>query len=176
MSAAPVAEKEQAPEEKQETPLAPAHDPAIVRLLASKILMDWLRNRQQLLVPLALDLQKLEAPVAEMLMRAMVTASHADGVFDAQDEKRLGAALQRLNASDAQRTGLRALISERKPLDYVLRDAPDAETGAMVYAASLLASDRRKRVNRYYLRYLGERLKLGKDLLRGLEQRYNAGV
>lgn len=154
----------------------PAHDEAMVQILASKILIDWLRNRQQLLVPLALDLQKLEPALAEALMRAMVTATHADGVLDPGDERRLDAALKRLNASDEQRVQLAALIAQRKPLDEVLAGVHDAETGAMVYAASLLASDRRKRVNRYYLRYLAERLKLTRDLVRGLEQRYNAGL
>lgn len=156
--------------------LTPAHDEATVQTLASKILMDWLRNRQQLLVPLALDLQKLEPAMAEALMRAMVTAAHADGVLDPGDERRLTAALERLNASGEQRAGVAALIAQRKPLDEVLAGVNDAESGAMIYAASLLASDRRKRVNRYYLRYLAERLKLTKDLVRGLEQRYNAGL
>ena len=157
-----------------EPPAGP--DEATVQILASKILIDWLRNRQQLLVPLALDLTKLDPPIAETLMRAMVTAAHADGTPDPADERRLSSALERLNASESQREQLRALASERKSLGEVLAGVRDAETGAMVYAASLLASVRRKRVNRYYLRYLAERLKLTKDLVRGLEQRYNAGL
>jgi uncharacterized membrane protein YebE (DUF533 family) len=157
-------------------PEAPRHDEGLVQILASKILMDWLRNRQQLLVPLALDLQKLEPPAAEMLLRAMVTAAHADGALDEGDRRRLEAALTRLNASDDQRAGLADLTARRKPLGELLADVADAETGAMVYAASLLASDRRKRVNRYYLRYLAERLNLSKDLARSLEQRFNAGL
>jgi uncharacterized membrane protein YebE (DUF533 family) len=165
-----------AEEPSENAELPPGSDEATVQILASKILIDWLRNRQQLLVPLALDLTKLEAPVAEMLMRAMVTAAHADGMLDPSDERRLSSALERLNASESQREGLRALASHRKSLGEVLAGVHDAETGAMVYAASLLASDRRKRVNRYYLRYLAERLKLTKDLVRGLEQRYNAGL
>lgn len=169
-AAATAAERLENPE------LPPGPDEATVQILASKILIDWLRNRQQLLVPLALDLSKLEPPVAEMIMRAMVTAAHADGTLDPGDERRLSAALERLNASESQREGVRALASERRSLGEVLAGVHDAETGAMVYAASLLASDRRKRVNRYYLRYLAERLKLSRDLVRGLEQRYNAGL
>jgi uncharacterized membrane protein YebE (DUF533 family) len=157
-------------------PEAPRHDEGLVQILASKVLMDWLRNRQQLLVPLALDLQKLEPPAAEMLLRAMVTAAHADGALDEGDRRRLAAALKRLNASDDQRAGLADLTAQRKPLGELIAGVADAETGAMVYAASLLASDRRKRVNRYYLRYLAERLNLSKDLARSLEQRFNAGL
>ena len=154
----------------------PEHDESVVQVLASKLLIDWLRNRQQLLVPFTLDLQKLEPDAAEVLMRAMVTAAHADGTLDAADRHRLDAALGRLNAGEDQRARLPAMIEERKPLAEVLEQVSDGETGAMVYAASLLATDRRKRVNRYYLRYLAERLKLSRDLARSVEQRFNAAL
>jgi uncharacterized membrane protein YebE (DUF533 family) len=49
---------------------------------------------------------------------------------------------------------------------------PDVKSGAIVYAASLLAIDRRKRVNRYYLRYLAARLQLPRDLAENIEQRF----
>ena len=151
------------------------HDESLVSIVASKVLGDWLRNRQQLLVPLTLDLQKLEPRESEILMHAMVTAAHADGELDPGDRQRLDAAMRRLNAADGQRAAMNAMMDERKALGEVLAEVPDVETGAKVYAASLLATDRRKRVNRYYLRYLAERLKLPKDLSRSLEQRFNAG-
>ncbi len=154
----------------------PEHDESVVHVLASKLLIDWLRNRQQLLVPLTLDLQKLEPAAADVLMRAMVTAAHADGALDALDRERLEAALIRLNAADDQRARLPTMIEERKPLAEVLERVADGETGAMIYAASLLATDRRKRVNRYYLRYLAERLRLSRDLARGVEQRFNPAL
>ena len=40
----------------------PEHDEGIVHVLAAKVLVDWLRNRQQLLIPFKLDFQKLEKP------------------------------------------------------------------------------------------------------------------
>jgi uncharacterized membrane protein YebE (DUF533 family) len=48
----------------------------------------------------------------------------------------------------------------------------DVQTGALVYAASLMAVDRRQPVNRYYLRYLAARLQLSEELAGSLEQRY----
>ena len=150
------------------------HDETVVQILASKVLIDWLRNRQQLLVPLTLDLRKLAPAEAEMLMRAMATAARAGGVLEATDRQRLETAVQRLNASAEQLSRFAALVDERKSLAEVLADVPDTETGAKVYAASLLATDRRRRVNRYYLQYLAERLKLPRDLARSLEQRFNA--
>ena len=152
----------------------PEYDESIIQMLTSKILIDWLRNRQQLLVPLTVDMQKLEAEQADNLIYAMVAAAQADGAVEAGDRQRLDAALTRLNAAEAHRTTLAAAIETRKSLGEVLARVPDVQTGAVVYAASLLSIDRRKRVNRYYLRYLASRLKLPPDLSRSLEQRYTA--
>lgn len=152
----------------------PEYDDSVVDILASKILIDWLRNRQQLLVPLTVDLQKLEAPEAETLLHSMVAAAQADGAFDAADRERLTAALRLLNATESQHAMLPTLIAHRKSLQDVLASVPDVQHGAIVYAASLLAIDRRKRVNRYYLRYLAARLKLPRDLARNVEQRFTA--
>jgi uncharacterized membrane protein YebE (DUF533 family) len=64
------------------------------------------------------------------------------------------------------------LLEHPKPLAEVLREVRDVKTGALVYAASLLAIDRRKPVNRHYLRYLAARLQLPQPLARSLEQRF----
>ena len=153
---------------------APAFDESVVQVLASKILIDWLRNRQQLLVPLTLDLQKLEPAQTEILVQAMVAAAQADGGPDPGDHERLAAALRRLNASEAHRSALTSAIDRPRPLFEVLAQVKDVQAGAQVYAASLLAIDRRKRVNRYYLRYLAARLQLPSDVARSLEQRFTA--
>jgi uncharacterized membrane protein YebE (DUF533 family) len=50
----------------------------------------------------------------------------------------------------------------------------DVQTGALVYAASLMAVDQRKPVNRLYLRYLAARLQLSDELVASLEQRYRS--
>ncbi len=57
----------------------PEYDDSMVHVLASKVLSDWLRNRQQLLVPFTLDLQKLDPAEAQTLMHAMIAAAHAGG-------------------------------------------------------------------------------------------------
>lgn len=152
----------------------PEYDDSIVDILASKILIDWLRNRQQLLVPLTVDLQKLEPAEVETLMHAMIAAAQADGAFDPGDRERLTAALRLLNAAESQHAMLPGILAHRKPLNEVLSGVPDVQAGAVVYAASLLAIDRRKRVNRYYLRYLAARLKLPRDLARNVEQRFTS--
>jgi uncharacterized membrane protein YebE (DUF533 family) len=154
----------------------PEHDDNVVEILASKILIDWLRNRQQLLVPFTLDLQKLEPRQAETLLEAMVVAAQAHGPLTTADRERLSSALRLINATDEQHAAVEALTGHAKSLHEVLDDVSDVQEGALVYAASLLAIDRRKRVNRYYLRYLAARLELPRDLVRTLEQRFNSAL
>lgn len=154
----------------------PPHDEAVVDVLAAKVLIDWLRNRQQLLVPFRLDLHKLEAHHAELVIQAFAAAALADGPLDQAKRERLDAALAFASASDEQRASLWRAVEHAKPLREVLMGVTDVRTGAIFHAASLLAIDRRKRVNRHYLRYLAARLQLSEDLSRDLERRFSAAV
>jgi uncharacterized membrane protein YebE (DUF533 family) len=154
----------------------PEYDDSVVDVLAAKVLIDWLRNRQQLLIPFTLDLQKLNAPDVEMLVHAMVTAAQADGTVDGKERERVESALTYLNASDEQRATLGSVMDKPQALPLVLADVRDVKTGALVYAASLLAIDQRKRVNRRYLRYLAARLQLSEGLIRSLEQRFRSAA
>jgi uncharacterized membrane protein YebE (DUF533 family) len=171
---APTAE---AQAEEAARPAGPAdHDESIVEILAAKVLIDWLRNRQQLLVPFKIDLQKLEAARVNLLLHALIAAAQADGTADGKDRERVEAALVALSAAEAHRPLLDAAFAQPAPLAQTLAEAKDVQTGALVYAASLLALDRRKLVNRQYLRYLAARLQLPKDLTRSLEQRFYLAV
>ena len=151
------------------------HDEGVVHTLAAKIMLDWLRNRQQLLVPLTLDLGKMEPAQADILIQLMVAAARADGVFDESAKARLAAAVKQVNADEEQEAVLRSSIGRPTRLFEALTEV-DAQTGASVYAASLLAIDRRKSVNRQYLRYLAARLRLPREVTRSLEQRYTSAV
>jgi uncharacterized membrane protein YebE (DUF533 family) len=158
-------------------PAGPAeHDEPLVEIVAAKILIDWLRNRQQLLVPFTIDLSKLDAKQVELLVQAMIVAAQADGTVDGKERERVRAALTRLGASEAQLADLDRALDEPRPLAHALSGVEDVQAAAIVYAASLLAIDRRKLVNRQYLRYLAVRLRLPKDVARSLEQRYFAAV
>ena len=166
----------EAPASQRQSPAHPEYDESIVDVLASKILFYWLRNRQQLLMPLAIDLQKLEPPEVDILVRAMVAATQADGETDGRERTRIEAALKMLNAADEQHATVARVIENPEPLHRVLAGVKDIKTAAVVYAASLLALDQRKRVNRLYLRYLAARLQLPRDVTRGLEQRFRSAV
>ena len=148
------------------------HDESIVHVLAAKIFVDWLRNRQQLLVPLAIDMQKLEPAVAQSIVHAMVAAAQAGGTHDANERERVQAGLEALRASDEHRALVPLALAAPKSLAEVLAGVSDVRTGALVYAATLLVVDRRKLVDRQYLRYLAARLRLPRDTARSLEQRF----
>jgi uncharacterized membrane protein YebE (DUF533 family) len=152
------------------------HDESIVQVLSSKIFVDWLRNRQQLLVPLAVDMERLDPAVAESVVQAMVAASQASGARDGRERERVQAALTVLHASDEHRALVSAALDSRKPLARVLDGIADVQTGALLYAATLLVIDRRKLVDRQYLRYLAARLQLPRDTTRSLEQRFRAAT
>ena len=152
----------------------PEHDESLTEILAAKILMDWLRNRQQLLVPFSIDLQKLERGEAHLLVEAMLAAAQADGTVDGNERDRVESGLSLINGGEAERATVDEIIQKPRALAAILADVGDVRSGAIFYAASLLAVDRRKLVNRQYLRYLAARLQLPKEVARSLEQRYRA--
>lgn len=158
----------------EEAPQADAFDPGVVAVLGEKVLLAWLRNRYQLLFPFALDLSRLDASQAELLAHAMIAAAQADGTLEGKERERIEGALSLAAARGDKAGWLAAALERPKPLNEVLRQVHDVQTGALVYAASLMAVDRRKPVNRYYLRYLAARLQLSDELVDSLEQRFRA--
>jgi uncharacterized membrane protein YebE (DUF533 family) len=169
--------------EAQQTDVAPdvpadrataEFDPGIVGVLAEKVLRAWLQNRYQLLFPFALNLRRLDQRQAELLVHAMIAAAEADGSFDRRERERIEGTLSLVDPSEDERAFLEKALSRPRPLNDILSEVHDVETGALVYAASLMALDERKPVNRYYLKYLAARLQLSEELTGSLEQRYRA--
>ncbi len=173
--AAPVPEPlpEPAPEPAPPDPAEePAFDPGLVGVLAEKVLLDWLRNRHQLLFPFALDLRRLDREQAGLVVSAMIAAVEADGAFDPKERARLEGIVRLVDPGGG--VDLDAAVAAQGPLHATLGRVRDVQTGALVYAASLMAVDQRKPVNRLYLRYLAARLQLSDELVASLEQRYRS--
>ncbi len=149
-------------------------DPSIAGVLADKVLYAWLRNRYQLLFPFALDLRRLDAGAAALAIDAMLVAAQADGTLDARERDRIEAALRLVAPGASPAALLEAALAAPRPLAVVLRQVRDVQGAALVYAASLMAIDPGKRVNRRYLAYLAARLQLSDELVESLERRYRA--
>jgi uncharacterized membrane protein YebE (DUF533 family) len=172
-SAVPAAENEEAKPRgagDQAEDGEPEFDQGIVGVLAEKVLNAWLRNRHQLLFPFALDLRRLDRHETELVIHAMIAAAQADGSVDGKERKRMEAALDLTEGSKA--SILDEILQHPKSLNEILAEAQDAKTGALIYAAALLAVDRNRPVNRYYLKYLAARLQLPDELVGSLRQRY----
>jgi hypothetical protein len=155
-------------------PSQPVFDPGIVGVVAEKVLLAWLRNRYQLLFPFALNLRRLDKQQANLLVHAMIAAAQADGSFDGKERKRIEGTLNLVDASADEKAFLDAAMSRPKHLNDILGEVRDVQTGALVYAASLMAVDQRRPVNRFYLQYLAARLQLSDELVESLDQRYRS--
>lgn len=149
-------------------------DAGIVDVLAGKILVAWLRNRHQLLYPLAFDLARLDRGQALLLVRAMAVAAEADGMRDPPELGRIAAVVDRLGAEPGLRTELGRAIDAPGSLNEILAGVRDTRTAGLVYAAALLALDQRLPVNEHWLRYLAARLQLPDELAASLRQRYRS--
>jgi hypothetical protein len=149
-------------------------DSGIVCVLSEKVLLAWLRNRYQLLFPFALDLRRLDERQAELLVHTMIAAAQADGSFDGKERKRIEGTLNLVDPNEDEKAFLEKVIAHPKPLYEILSEVHDVQTGALVYAASLMAVDQRKPVNRHFLKYLAARLQLSEELVDSLEQRYRS--
>jgi uncharacterized membrane protein YebE (DUF533 family) len=147
-------------------------DEGALAILGEKVLRSWLRNRHQLLFPFALDLRRLDRGQATLLVHAMIAAAQADGSFDRRERDRIAGTLDLVEPSADERAFLEEAMERPKPLNEILAEVRDPQTGALVYAAALMAVDRRQPVNRYFLRYLSARLQLSEELRASLEQRY----
>ena len=157
-------------EPEPKAPEDPEFDPGIVCVLSEKVLNAWLRNRHQLLFPFAVDLRRLEPHETALVAHTMVAAAQADGSMDGKERKRIEAALDLTDGTQA--SFLDEVLQRPKSLNEILTQAQDVKTGALIYAAALMAVDRSRPVNRYYLKYLAARLQLPEELVGSLKQRY----
>ena len=152
----------------------PEHDESTVHVIAAKVLVDWLRNRKQLLVPFKLDLQKLDKPPADVVVDLVAVAALADGASGERARTRVETALGLANATEAHRAAAFTALDRPKALSALLATIEDVQAGAVAYAACLLALDLARPANRQFARYLSARLNLPEQVARSVEQRYRA--
>jgi hypothetical protein len=135
--------------------------------IAGKLLHAWAQNRQQVLVPLTLNLARMDAAQRALVLAVARAALASRGAPPAEDAARLEAALPRIggSAGDAgppEPPGLFALVASVQA----------AGLGAHAYAAAATVLDRRQPVERAFLDWLAARLSLPPNLIAGLARRY----
>lgn len=166
-----------APATQPEAAASPASLPAAPRALvlaslASKIAHSYLQNRHQTLVPLTMNFASLRPAERALLVEAMAAAMLADGVLAEGDLEQILASLRTLGGGDKEREVLETKLREPRPLSTLVAEVQAANLGALAYAASLMAVDRRHTVNQLYLEYLAARLALPSEVVVSLNRRY----
>jgi uncharacterized membrane protein YebE (DUF533 family) len=141
----------------------PTAEHALHAELAQKVLHAWAHNRQQVRVPLVLDLERVDAPQRALLLQAIAAALAAGGPVD---EGRAAAAMARVGAAPAELPG------SPPDLFRLLAELEEADLGAHAYAAATLVLDRRQAAPRAFLDWLAARFGLPVSLTNGLARRY----
>jgi uncharacterized membrane protein YebE (DUF533 family) len=162
------------PEAPAEAPDGSGPEPAERALrtaLAQKLLHAWMQNRQQILVPLILNLERLDGVARTPIVEAMAAALAACGKRDGADRARLAAALLRAGAK-AEAAQAEAMLADPPELLGVLERLTAARRGPEAFAAVSLVLDRRDTVERAFLEWLALRLGLPASLTGGLARRY----
>ncbi len=153
-------------------PVDPAPDPGRAMLrdaLAAKVLHGWAQNRQQVIVPLAVNLSRLEPGQRALIVQVMVAGLAADGAVTERDRRRLAAVVGRIGGDPAEA----AAAAECLPDVLAMLAAVEAQSlGAHAYAASLMVLDRQGKVARAWLGYLAARFGLPAETVARLGRRY----
>ncbi|ACL56660.1 tellurite resistance TerB family protein [Methylobacterium nodulans] len=106
---------------------------------------------------------------ATLFLRAMVAATLADGMIDAQERSRLDAALAEAGLDEASRRRFEDLLRDPPDIDEIADRVSDPEKAARVYAAARLAIDPDTVQERTFLARLAEALDVDADAVARVE-------
>ncbi len=116
----------------------------------------------------------LEAPAnasnALRVVQAMIAASKADGVVDAEERDRIYTKINVSGLSTADRVQIEQLLAQPADVDSVVRGVTSPELATEIYAASLIACAPASRAERAYLDMLATRLNLEPGLTLELDR------
>lgn len=146
-------------------------EPALRAVLAQKLLHAWAQNQHQVLVPLALNLARLEPTPRALLVQVMAGVLAACGATAEAERRRLVSALSRIGGAEETAAAEAALARPPHLLD-LLAELEKAGLSAHGYAAAASLLDRRVAVERAVLEWLAARFALPPSLVTGLARRY----
>ncbi|MEM9627885.1 MAG: tellurite resistance TerB family protein [Pseudomonadota bacterium] len=105
---------------------------------------------------------------AVLALKAMLSAAKADGQIDERERERILDKLQDAGADEETRRFVTEEAAAPLDIDALVRDVPDPQTAAQVYAASLLAINVDTAAERAYLRELSSKLGLDDQVVASL--------
>lgn len=109
-----------------------------------------------------------------LVLRAMITAAHADGHVDAEERMRVYERIEGLELSHAEKGLLLEEISSPYGLDQLVQQVPNRAMAAEVYMAALLMLPDASPAHRLFLQDLAEQLTLPAEFVRSMNE--EAGV
>jgi len=127
--------------------------------------------------PAALPQQAFEEVVQEdnkkgqmILMRAMITAAHADGHIDQEERQRIFAQVESMDLSVQEKAMLFDELRRPLSLAELVQQVPNAQTGIEVYAASASAIDSSQAESQAFLQELSQQLCIPSELVNSIHQ------
>jgi uncharacterized membrane protein YebE (DUF533 family) len=106
--------------------------------------------------------------LAMVILKAMITAAKADGQIDDAERQRILGKLEESGADAEAREFVHAEMQRPLDIDALVREVPNPQTAAQVYAASLLAIKVDTPAERDYLSRLAQRLGLDAEIVQRL--------
>ena len=103
-----------------------------------------------------------------VILQAMINAAKADGQIDAAEQQRILGKLEEAGANAAVQEFVRAEMARPLDLQALLREVPNPQMAAEVYAASLLAIEVDTPAERDYLPQLAQGLGLDEGAVQRL--------
>lgn len=105
-----------------------------------------------------------------LLLRAMITAAHADGHLDGAERARIFDRVAELDLSSSDKALLFDELQRPMSIDALAEAAPDQEAAIEVYVASVLTVDSSQPDSATYLRRLAARLALPAGVVNAVHQ------
>lgn len=122
-------------------------------------------------LPPAFDLESgANAAAALKIVQAMIAASKADGVLDAQERERIFARVGDYGLGQAEQDEVLRLMTQPPDMDAIVRGVDSKELATEIYAAALVATSPANRAERAWLDMLAARLGLESDLTLELDR------
>jgi uncharacterized membrane protein YebE (DUF533 family) len=134
-------------------------------------------NKQTQSEPQPIDPLQAQPPVFELtLIKAMIAAAKADGHIDAEEQRKIFEAIQKMNLSAEMKGVVFDLLQQNISVQDIASGVTDITQKSEVYLASYLVIDPDQMSERIYLVNLAEALDLPIGLTKQLESQAQQAV